>query len=291
MNEIIRFRPAALLNYSFALVLCAAIAHSQQHNVPHAIPPPPQPPAPPASATKFDQEKLVLESGTKSGSAKDTAGDNCFLPPLNGLHAATVGVADLQVPAKARSEYEHGCTALRRRNMAEADKHLRNAVKQYEKYAAAWVMLGQSLEAEQQMAEAREACSQPIVGGTASNYLPALLCLADISARQQKWDEVLKLSTRVLEIDPTTDVVGYDYNAAANFNLHNLSKAEESALKAVQIDKSNSDPRVHFLLAQIYEAKGDRISEAGQLREYLKYATDPSDVAMVKNYLADLEKQ
>lgn len=49
-------------------------------------------------------------------------------------------------------------------------------------------------------------------------------------------------------------------------------------------------PRDSFLLAQIYEAKGDRANEAVQLREYLKYATDPGDVAMVKEYLAQLER-
>lgn len=43
-------------------------------------------------------------------------------------------------------------------------------------------------------------------------------------------------------------------------------------------------------LAQIYEAKGDRAAEAAQLREYLKYASDPNDVAMVKQYLSELEK-
>ena len=211
------------------------------------------------------------------------------LPPLNGLRKATVGVTDLQIPAKAKNEYEHGCKALRNRNMAEAGKHLRNALKQYQRYAAAWVMLGQSLEVEQKTEEARAACSQPVADG--SEYLPAFLCLADISARLQKWDDVLKLSTRVLEIDPTTDAVGYAYNAAANFNLHNLSKAEESALKAIQIDSSHNDPRVHFLLAQIYEAKSDRPNEANQLREYLKYASDPNDVEMVKSYLAGLDKQ
>jgi len=230
-----------------------------------------------------------LDSDAKAGSGKEAKEDNCFLPPLNGLHTATVGVADLQIPAKARNEYEHGCAALRNKSVTEAEKHLRNAVKQYQKYAAAWVILGQALEAEQKTEEARDACSQPIAGG--SDYLPALLCLADISARLQNWDEVLKLSTRVLEIDPTTDAVGYAYNAAANFNLHNLSKAEESALKAVQIDRSNSDPRVHFLLAQIYEAKGESSNEANQLQEYLKYATDPNDVAMIKSYLSDLDKQ
>jgi tetratricopeptide (TPR) repeat protein len=103
------------------------------------------------------------------------------------------------------------------------------------------------------------------------------------------WNKVLQLSTRALEIDPTNDAVAYDYNAAANFHLHRLPEAEKGALRAAEIDKSNADPRVHFLLAQIYEAKGGRQSEAAQLREYLKYASDPNDVAMVKRYLSELE--
>jgi hypothetical protein len=48
---------------------------------------------------------------------------------------------------------------------------------------------------------------------------------------------------------------------------------------------------VHFLLAQIYEEKGDRSREAAQLREYLKYASDPNDIRMVKTYLSEIEKQ
>jgi predicted Zn-dependent protease len=121
---------------------------------------------------------------------------------------------------------------------------LRKAVKQWPKDSAAWVVLGQVLEAQQKTDEAYGACSQPLA--TDSNYLPAYLCLADISAHSENWNKVLQLS--------------------------------------------NADPRVHFLLAQIYEAKGDRESEAAQLREYLKYASDPNDVAMVKRYLSELEK-
>ena len=82
-----------------------------------------------------------------------------------------------------------------------------------------------------------------------------------------------------------------DYNAAANLHLHNLSEAERSALKAAEIDKHDIDPRVHFLLARIYEAKGDRTGEADQLREYLKYAGDPHYISMVKKYLSDIEKE
>ena len=49
-------------------------------------------------------------------------------------------------------------------------------------------------------------------------------------------------------------------------------------------------PSRALFAGSIYEAKGDRGSEAAQLREYLKYASDPNDVAMVKRYLSELEK-
>jgi tetratricopeptide (TPR) repeat protein len=255
---------------------------------PPTAPPPQAPTAFPSATNPWDQNQLILKSNSKPVSSKIARDDNCFLPPLNGLRPATVGIADLQIPAKAQREHEDGCVALRNNKIIEAESHLRKAVKQWPKYLAAWVVLGQVLEAQQKTEEAHDACSQPLA--TDSNYLPAYLCLADISARSQSWDKVLQLSTRALAIDPTTVAVAYDYNAAANFNLHHLPEAEKSALRAAEIDKNNTDPRVHFLLAQIYEAKGDRAGEAAQLREYLKYASDPNDVAMVKQYLSELDK-
>jgi hypothetical protein len=68
-----------------------------------------------------------------------------------------------------------------------------------------------------------------------------------------------------------------------------LLEAEKSALRALELDVRNSEPRIHFLLAQIYAAKGDRSNTAAQLREYLKFAKDPDDVALVKSNLAKLE--
>jgi tetratricopeptide (TPR) repeat protein len=275
------------------LILNLVPALAWQGGGSRTAPSPPQAPAasqpqvPNTPPTVFDQNRVIMDSNSRPASSKVAKEDNCFLPPLNGLRH-TVGVADLQVPAKAQREYADGCAALRNNKVIEAENHLRKAVKQSPKYLTAWVVLGQVLAAQQKTEEAHDACSR--AADADSNYLPAYLCLADISARSQNWDEVLKLSTRALEIDPTTDPVAYDYNAAAHFNLKHLPEAEKSALRAAEIDKTNADPRVHFLLAQIYEAKGDRAAEAAQLREYLKYASDPNDVAMVKQYLSELDK-
>jgi tetratricopeptide (TPR) repeat protein len=282
-------RPALKL-FCCGLILSVMPALAQHHPSPApapAPPPSPSPAAPPPPTNPWDQNELNQRDANKPVPSKIAKGDNCFLPPLDGVLTARVGIADLKIPAKAQREFENGCVALRSNKRTEAESYLRKAVKQWPEYSAAWVVLGQLLEAQQKLGEARQACSQPLT--TDSQYLPAYLCMADISSRAHDWDQVLQMSVRALAIDPTTVALAYDYNGVANLKLHNLPEAEKSALRAVEIDKNNTDPRVHFLLAQIYEEKRDRAGEAAQLREYLKYASDPNDVAMVKHYLSELD--
>lgn len=219
-------------------------------------------------------------------SAKD---DTCLLPPLTVMSSPTVAAQQLQVPQNAKKEYQEACANLKDGKTADAEKRLRKAVQEYPKYSAAWVTLGQVLAAQKRTDEARTACGQASTAD--SKYVAAYLCLADLALRAHDWNEVLKQSNQALEIDPSTNALAYEYSAAANLNLHNLPDAEKSALRAVDIDKMHREPRVYFVLAQIYEAKGDSSNEAVQLREYLKYASNPNDVAMVKEYLSELEKQ
>ncbi len=282
---------ASLSTLTFLCAVTILMGGTSAQGQKKGVSPPPVPsgpvqmqsPLPPS----LDQTNVVYSSNEVAALPKNPTGINCFLPPLNGLQAGTVEVADLQVPVKTQMEYADGCAALRKKKIADAERHLRKAVKQDANYPAAWVLLGQVLQKQQRIEEAQDACSRPLT--VSSHYLPAYLCLTDISARSRNWPDVLKLSTRALEIDPTADAAAYAYNAQANLNLHHLLEAEKSALKATAIDRNNTDPRLHFLLAQIYAAKGDRPEATAQLREYLKFATDPEDVAMVQKYLSQLE--
>jgi tetratricopeptide (TPR) repeat protein len=234
-----------------------------------------------ATPTELDQSGVAQHRiATRNESA-------CFLPPLNSVSKATVGIIDLEVPSKPHSEFESGCVALHKNKIADAEKHLRKAIREYEKYAAAWVLLGQLLETEQKPEEARAACIASL--NASVTYVPGYLCLSDISVRQKNWDDALKFSARVLELDPTNNAVAYAYHATANLRLHRLLEAEKNALKALEIDVRNTEPRIHFLMAQIYAAKGDRQNTAAQLREYLKYAKDPGDIALVQGSLAKIE--
>ena len=252
--------------------------------------PPPNPPAPlpRPQDSNFDKSRIELDS-TGEPMRQNNADDRCLLPPLNGTREPVVDVKSMQVSAAGRKEYAGACGAIKDKRLDRAAEHLRKAVQAEPLYSAAWVTLGQVLVAQQKVAEGRDACSHAVAAMV--NYLAGYLCLADISGREQKWDEMLKFSSRAIDLDPANDAVAYGLNAAANLNLRKLAEAEKSALKAVEIDKTHNDPRIYFLLAQIYEAKGDPENEAAELRQYLKFASDPNDAAMVKAYLAELEKR
>ena len=256
---------------------------------PGSLPPPRPAPPPRAPTDTFDQNQLRY--GDKAGPAITNAGekDTCFLPPLNGVASPVEGVANLQAAAKAKKEYSSACASLEDKKYPAAETHLRRAVQIDAKFPAAWVTLGQLLAAQQKTAEARQACAH--ASEADANYVPALLCSAEVAVRAGAWEEVLQHTTRALELDPASNAPAYAYSAAANLNLHHLEEAEKNGLRALEIDRNNYDPRVHFLMAQIYEAKRDSAHEAAQLREYLKYASSPEEAAMVKQTLAELEKR
>jgi predicted Zn-dependent protease len=274
----------------FAWIAACGFVCSAAAQTAHPTPAPnPPPPMPRPNQSTFDQTRLAIESNSRNAALKSEIEDNCFLPPLSTMRITTVAVTQVQLPAKARKEYEQACAAIKNKKASVAEEHLRRAVQQHATYSAAWVTLGQVLLAEQKAVEADQACSE--ASKVDSKYAPAYLCRADVAARSAQWEQVRKMSQSALEIDSVTNHVAYAMNAAASLSLHNIAEAEKNALRAAEIDKANSDPRVHFLLAQIYEAKGDASNEAAQLREYLKFATDPDDVAMVKQYLTEVEKR
>ena len=280
---------AATVSWCIAVVLvlsCDVLAQRPAGG--HPPPSPKAAPAPPSpDAHTFDQQQMQVRTDSTRPNQPVVQHDTCFLPPLTTLQLSTIGVENLQIAAKAKKEYASACSALRDRNYQKAEESLRKAVVQEPKYVAAWVTLGQLLAAQQKIDDARTACSQARLADEA--YVPAYLCLADIAARAQNWEETLSLSNHALQIDSASVPIAYDYNAGANLKLHRLDEAEKSALKAIEIDRNHTDPRVHFLLAQIYEAKGEREKEEGELREYLK--SGPSDAATVQQFLAELEGQ
>jgi tetratricopeptide (TPR) repeat protein len=224
----------------------------------------------------------------------------CFFPPLNTVQDLTVGAAELAVPNNAKKEYGKACESLAAGKIADAEKHLRKATELFPNYSASWVLLGQILEQRPDLPGSHDACQKAAV--VSPRYIQAYLCLADIAVHRGDWSDVLAQSVRAIDLDPANDAAGYVYKGCANFSLHQLPEAEASALKASDIENTrkykdqddrdkHSDPRVHVLLAQIYDEKGETSKETAELREFLKTVRNPQTQAIVEQTLKELEQQ
>jgi tetratricopeptide (TPR) repeat protein len=195
----------------------------------------------------------------------------------------------LAVPEKASSEYQKGCGDYRDKKFVQSEEHLRKAIAVYADYAAAWVLLGQVLDAQQKRPEAREACSQ--ASTVDPKYVAPYLCLAELAATESDWEQVARLSERALELDPVSNIYSFYYAAYASVHLRHFHEAETSALAALRLDRWNCLPELHLLLAQVYAGKGDTTAEMAELREFLKTSPNSDDAAGAKDTLAEIESR
>ena len=210
------------------------------------------------------------------------------------LHSRTkkadgmVTAASLEVPAKARKEFEKGGEALEKGNLAEAEKELRKAIDLYPKFAEAWLRLG-DLEQQRKNAEGASQDYQEAINADPKFPLPYLR-MAFLCAVAHDWEQTLKLTERLISLDPVSFSLAYYYNAVAEFNLKHMAKAEGSALRAETLDKAHSEPRVELLLASIYNAKEAYSSAADHYRAYLKLVPAGPLTERVKTDLAKTEE-
>ena len=199
-----------------------------------------------------------------------------------------VSVASLQVPGKARKEYEKGSELLEKGNLAEAEKSLRKAIDLYPKFAEAWLRLG-DLEQRRRNMEGAMANYQEAINADPDFPLPYIR-MAFLSAVASYWQQTKQLTERLISLDPVNFPLAYYYNAVAEFNLNHMAQAETNALRAESLDKLHSEPRVELLLATIYNAKGAPASAADHYRAYLKLVPNGPLTERVKSDLAKTEE-
>ena len=200
-----------------------------------------------------------------------------------------VSVTRLKIPSSARGEYQKACDANNKQKFDEAEQHVRKAIEKFDGYSAAWVMLGVVLEEKHKEPDAREACTHAM--SSDSKYVPAYLCRAEFSTRDKQWEEVLNVSELAVGLNTAGDAYANYYRAMAYFNMNNLSEAKKAALQSAQTVVNRNETPLHFLLAHIYAAQGDKADATAELRQILKHRTDKQQESAVKDYLAQLESQ
>jgi hypothetical protein len=215
--------------------------------------------------------------------------EKCLPWNVSDARAAAVSVARLNVPSKAKHEYERACDANNSKNFVDAEQHARGAIDKFQNYAAAWVLLGIVLEEENNAPQAQDACLHAMT--VDATYVPGYLCKAEFSSRNEQWEQVLNLTNAAVGLNSMGDGYVYYYRAMADFHLHHLADAKKSALQAVDIGIKRNEIPLSFLLAQIYDASGDKAEAAEQLRQILKHHTAGRQEDEARQFLAKLESQ
>ena len=221
-------------------------------------------------------------------SARAVESEACNSWTDSGVHSPTVSLSRLEVPDKASSEFQKGCSAYKSKKLNDAEQHVRKALDIYPQYAASWVLLGQVLDAQHHMEDAGKACSQ---GATIDpTYIAPYLCLAEFAARNNDWRQVSQLSDEALAIDPTSNAYALYYSANADFHLQkDLPDAEQHARAAADLDPWHHLPQIHLLLADIYAGKNDPRLEESELKEYLKVASNSPDAPLARAMLKEIQ--
>jgi hypothetical protein len=93
-----------------------------------------------------------------------------------------------------------------------------------------------------------------------------------------------------VKLDPFSYPDAFFWNAVANYNLHNISAAEESARRAQKLDTRHQIPQVSHLLGVILADRKEYSGAAEQMRDYLKFAPGAQDAGAVRSQLEEIEK-
>jgi tetratricopeptide (TPR) repeat protein len=234
--------------------------------------------------------EIIPGTGTQPMPKPVASEDDACLPwDLPSERGTSVSAVRLGVPAKARSQYEKACDAVKKNKLSEAEQHARNAIEKYSSYPAAWVMLGQVLEGQQKLSEAHDACSQPIK--VDPTYLPPYLCLAGLLNREKQWDDLLTWSDRFRGMNLAGDLYSDYYRALSLFHLRKLPEAQKSVLEAIGNDSEHHQPGLFFLLAQIYGEERDLVDATVQIQQFVKYSRSQQDRDSAKEYLSELQSE
>lgn len=205
------------------------------------------------------------------------------------VDSPTVSVARLAVPRQASAEFQKACGDLRNNKFVTAEDHARKAVEFYPDYAAAWVVLGQALAGARKDSEAVQACKQGMK--VDPTYAPPYICLAEFAERTNRWDDVYAFSDRAGSLDPITNPYVYFYRATADLHLKRYAQAELDGRFAEGLDSGNRIPQLHLLLAEVYQAEGNKTRETTELQKFLELSPHDSAWQTARTTLTQIQDQ
>ena len=210
---------------------------------------------------------------------------NILVRRLDGVSGSTISFTTLAAPKKARKAYEKALEQLRKRKVehSKASKELEKAVKLYPQYAAAWNLLGRTRLSVKDLAGAREAFQRAIEADP--NYVGPYVQLALLEGDYERWEKVVRLSNRILEINPYITEAHY-FNAVASFKLGKLALALKSIAQYKETKASRRLADSYYLAGAILAGRGSYTSAAAEFRQFLAISPEDPRADRIREHLS-----
>ena len=229
----------------------------------------------------------VVNLGTRHAMDNPDIG-TILLRRRENVQGLTISATSALAPKDAQKALEKGRADEAKQKWPDAEKEFQKAVTIYPRYAAAWLELGNVQRQQKNSEEARKSYAQSLAAD--SKFVSPYLQLAVMAAGEQKWQEVVDDTDRLLHLNPVDFPQAWMFNATANYYLGKKDEAEKSAREGISRDPAHRYPRMNYLLGVLLSQKLEFAASAENIREYLKYAPNAPDADQIRKQLAEVEK-
>jgi tetratricopeptide (TPR) repeat protein len=206
----------------------------------------------------------------------------------NPVEEFTVSAASLAAPEKAKQQFQKGTEQERKGKWAAAADHFRKALQVYPRYAVAWLELGRTQIQQNDFTEAQQSFRQAATHD--SKLLPAYFELARLQVDQKDWKALAETTGKMIELAPDSSPMFWFLDAAANYHLHDLARAESSVTRGLRLDTKHSVPQLEYLYGLVLGTHGVYTGAAPHIRSYLKLAPHATDSGNAQQVLSEFER-
>jgi Flp pilus assembly protein TadD len=198
----------------------------------------------------------------------------------------TISLADMNVPAKAKDEFQKGIEAFEKGDMAKAQQRFEKAISIYPQYAQAYVNLGIVAAKTGDRTKARSLLSKSIE--IDDKFVPGYVALARLDLQEKNYVQAESSLRKVMLLNPSiADVVAL--LASAEYGNKEYDQALADAQRVETLPHHEQFANMHLLAAQILEMQSRPQDALAEYRLFLKEDPSSPQVKQVQQAVTDLE--
>ena len=231
----------------------------------------------------FDSSKLTIQNRDVTSAINI---GTIILKREDGADYTAISATTAAAPKEARRAFEKARRELFENKPQQAERELQKAVEIDRQFAEAWYQLGK-IQAGMKSPGAWNSFANAIAAD--AKFTLPYEHMAELSAKAQKWEELVEETEQALEKNPRGTLDLWYYNALGNFRLKKYEIAKSSATKSLSMDPLHVQPDTEQLLAGILVELHEVAAALEHLRNCLTYYPQGPNYDLVKKQIGQLE--